>query len=159
MSEYTGVDRRKNIGDRRKNKRDRRKTSNEKLLLSGILRLNARVLGLALGLLMGLGLFIATNWLVIKGGHRTDSPRSADLARLPDGRELWLEAERVRSGRDHGTGCVFSAAIAAGLALGEECIVALERAKQFVTGALVHAPAVGGAGPSPVDPLWRLLPR
>ena len=63
------VDRRNTIGDRRKNKRDRRKTPYEKKLLSGILWLNAKVLGLALGLLFGLGLFIATNWLVIKGGQ------------------------------------------------------------------------------------------
>ena len=68
LSEYR-VDRRKNIGDRRKNKNDRRKTSNHKRLLGGVLWLNAKVLGLALGLLLGLGLFIATNWLVIKGGH------------------------------------------------------------------------------------------
>ncbi len=27
------------------------------------------MLGLALGRLIGLGIFIATNWLVIKGGH------------------------------------------------------------------------------------------
>jgi len=63
---YT-VDRRETIGDRRKNKRDRRKTPYEKRLLSGILWLNVKVLGLAFGLLFGLGLFIATNWLVIKG--------------------------------------------------------------------------------------------
>ena len=63
------VDRRETIGDRRKSKRDRRKTPYEKRLLSGILWLNVKVLGLALGLLFGLGLFIATNWLVIKGGQ------------------------------------------------------------------------------------------
>jgi len=68
LSDYT-VDRRKNIGDRRKNKRDRRKTASEKRLLSGIVWLNAKILGLALGLLFGLGLFVATNWLVIKGGQ------------------------------------------------------------------------------------------
>lgn len=63
------VDRRKTFGDRRKNNRDRRKTPYEKRLLSGILWLNVKVLGLALGLLLGLGFFIATNWLVIKGGQ------------------------------------------------------------------------------------------
>lgn len=42
-------------------------------LFSGILRLNAKVLGLVLGLLFGLVVFIATNWLVIKGGHVTPS--------------------------------------------------------------------------------------
>ena len=66
-------DRRKATEDRRKAKNDRRKSNrkinDEQRLLSGVLWLNARVLGLALGLVFGLGLFIATNWLVIKGGY------------------------------------------------------------------------------------------
>jgi len=37
-------------------------------LLRATLRLNSRGLALFLGLLCGLGLFIATNWLIIKGG-------------------------------------------------------------------------------------------
>ena len=41
----------------------------EKRLFSGALRLNFKMMGLILGLLMGLAIFIATNWLVIKGGH------------------------------------------------------------------------------------------
>jgi hypothetical protein len=40
----------------------------EERLFRGILRLNAKALGLVLGLLCGLAVFIATNWLVIKGG-------------------------------------------------------------------------------------------
>lgn len=62
-------DRRKNKQDRRKNKRDRRKNQYQYGLFSGILWLNAKALGLALGLIFGLGLFIATNWLVIKGNQ------------------------------------------------------------------------------------------
>ena len=62
-------DRRQAKEDRRKSVRDKDKSGDEKRLLSGILWLNARVLGLALGVIFGLGLFIATNWLVIKGGH------------------------------------------------------------------------------------------
>ena len=42
--------------------------SDENKLFSGILRLNARILGLVLGILLGLAIFIMTNWLVIKGG-------------------------------------------------------------------------------------------
>jgi hypothetical protein len=42
----------------------------EEKLYSGILRLNSKVLGLILGLLFGLAIFIATNWLVLKGGGR-----------------------------------------------------------------------------------------
>ena len=37
-------------------------------LQNATLRLNGRGLALFLGLLCGLGLFVATNWLVIKGG-------------------------------------------------------------------------------------------
>ncbi len=43
----------------------------EEGLFQGILILNAKVLGLVLGLLFGLAIFIATNWLLIKGGHLT----------------------------------------------------------------------------------------
>ena len=43
------------------------KTQEEKLF-RGVLRFNAKALGLVLGLLCGLAIFVATNWLVIKGG-------------------------------------------------------------------------------------------
>jgi hypothetical protein len=43
--------------------------SAEERLFSGVLWLNAGVLGLTLGTVCGLGLFVATNWLVIKGGE------------------------------------------------------------------------------------------
>lgn len=42
----------------------------EEKLFSGVLVLNAKVLGLALGVIFGLGIFVATNWLIIKGGDR-----------------------------------------------------------------------------------------
>ena len=42
--------------------------SEEEKLFSAILRLNTKTLGLVLGFLLGLTIFIATNWLVIKGG-------------------------------------------------------------------------------------------
>jgi len=42
----------------------------EERLFSGVLLLNAKVLGLTLGVICGLGVFVATNWLVIKGGER-----------------------------------------------------------------------------------------
>ena len=43
----------------------------EEKLLSAVLKLNTRMLGLTLGILTGIVIFIATNWLVIKGGHMT----------------------------------------------------------------------------------------
>lgn len=42
-------------------------TESEKLF-NGILLLNAKIFGVTLGLLTGLLIFIATNWLVLKGG-------------------------------------------------------------------------------------------
>jgi len=43
--------------------------TDEEKLFSGIVWLNTGILGLALGLLCGLAIFIATNWLVLKGGE------------------------------------------------------------------------------------------
>jgi hypothetical protein len=40
----------------------------EQLLKKAVLRLSGRVLGIVLGVIAGLMIFIATNWLVIKGG-------------------------------------------------------------------------------------------
>jgi len=45
------------------------KPTGEEKLFSAVLKLNLKILGLVLGLLFGLTIFIATNWLVIKGGH------------------------------------------------------------------------------------------
>ena len=47
------------------------KSSDEEKLFSGILILNTKIMGLVLGLILGLSIFIMTNWLVIKGGHIT----------------------------------------------------------------------------------------
>ena len=40
----------------------------EKVVLTRLLRLNATVQGVVTGIVAGLGIFIATNWLVLKGG-------------------------------------------------------------------------------------------
>lgn len=47
------------------------KISNEEKLLREILRLNVKIVGLVLGIVMGFIIFIGTNWLIIKGGHIT----------------------------------------------------------------------------------------
>jgi hypothetical protein len=41
----------------------------EALVLVRVVRLNAVIAGLATGLLAGLAVFVATNWLVLKGGR------------------------------------------------------------------------------------------
>jgi hypothetical protein len=43
--------------------------TNDEKLFRAILKLNVKILGLVLGILFGLAIFIATNWLVVKGGH------------------------------------------------------------------------------------------
>jgi hypothetical protein len=40
----------------------------EQLLRRAVVRLSGQVLGIVLGVIAALGIFIATNWLVIKGG-------------------------------------------------------------------------------------------
>ncbi len=41
----------------------------ERMVLTRALRLNATVQGIVTGMVAGLGIFIATNWLVLKGGR------------------------------------------------------------------------------------------
>jgi hypothetical protein len=41
----------------------------EEIVLTRLMRLNASVQGIAVGLVFGLGIFIATNWLVLRGGQ------------------------------------------------------------------------------------------
>ncbi len=40
----------------------------ESLVLTRLMRLNATVQGVVTGLIAGLAIFVATNWLIIKGG-------------------------------------------------------------------------------------------
>ena len=40
----------------------------EQLLERAVLRLNANILGVVLGIIAGLGIFVATNFLILKGG-------------------------------------------------------------------------------------------
>ena len=92
---------------------------------------------------------------VVKGGHAEGE--AADV--FFDGRRvLWLEAARVPTANTHGSGCAFSAAIAAGLARGLSTLDAVARAKEFITGAIQQAVEVGH-GHGPVNPMWQLGSR
>jgi len=84
--------------------------------------------------------------VVIKGGH-SEGPYVVDL--YFDGEKFEeLKAERVQTRATHGTGCTFSAAIAAYLAHGLPPLEAVARAKEFLTAALQAAPGIGkGIGP------------
>lgn len=80
--------------------------------------------------------------VLIKGGHLQDPRRATDVCF--DGKKLHvLSSPRVRGVSTHGTGCTYSAAIAAHLASGHDLTRAVELAKQFITGAIQSAYRVG----------------
>jgi hydroxymethylpyrimidine/phosphomethylpyrimidine kinase len=85
--------------------------------------------------------------VVIKGGHMEGS-QSTDI--LYDGTAFRrLSSPRLDTPNTHGTGCTFSSAIAAHLALGFACFEAVQRAKTYITGAIEHALDIGhGHGPT-----------
>ncbi len=89
--------------------------------------------------------------VVVKGGHLDDPERSVDV--VWDGSDLWeIDRPRVRTRNTHGSGCSFSAAIAANLALGLGVRAALEQANSFVHAALAGGAGWHlGAGPGPLD--------
>jgi hydroxymethylpyrimidine/phosphomethylpyrimidine kinase len=89
--------------------------------------------------------------VVVKGGHR----RGPALDVFYDGKRfLELVAPRVRTRNTHGTGCTFSAAVAAYLARGESVKAAVVYAKRYVTGTIRKGFAVG-SGHGPVHHFYR----
>jgi hydroxymethylpyrimidine/phosphomethylpyrimidine kinase len=92
--------------------------------------------------------------VVMKGGHRAASDNADDV--LFDGREFHVfPAERIDTPNTHGTGCTFSAAIAAHLALGAGVVEAVGLAKTYLTEAIRRARPLGG-GHGPVAHDWLL---
>jgi hydroxymethylpyrimidine/phosphomethylpyrimidine kinase len=90
--------------------------------------------------------------VIVKGGH-LDGDRSDDL--VFDGRSFEvLSGRRIATPHTHGTGCTFSAAIAACLARGMAPLEAAREARAFLQGAIEHAEPLG-AGHGPVNHLWR----
>jgi hydroxymethylpyrimidine/phosphomethylpyrimidine kinase len=88
--------------------------------------------------------------VVIKGGHRVEEPVDIYF----DGEQLVeLRAERIDTPHTHGTGCTFSAAITALIARGWSVGEAIAGAKQYITGAIQHAPGIGH-GHGPVEHFW-----
>lgn len=76
---------------------------------------------------------------LVKGGHLAGA--AVDV--LFDGRrEQRFETPRLRGADPHGTGCVLSAAIAAGLAHGRDLRDAIARAKAYVTETIAAEAAV-----------------
>ena len=83
--------------------------------------------------------------VLIKGGHRKDS---ADDILFCDGRVVFFRGKRIGNPNTHGTGCTLSSAIAANLAKGYPLEKAVERAKEYISGALEAGLDLGsGSGP------------
>ena len=91
--------------------------------------------------------------VLVKGGHLRGSESVDVVVTAHDSFEL--RRPRVESTSTHGTGCTLSSAIAANLALGLELQAALERAREYVDGAIRHAPGLG-RGHGPLGHFWRV---
>ena len=93
---------------------------------------------------------------VVKGGHM-EGEYSIDILYY-NGEYREYKMPRVMKNTTHGTGCAFSAAIAAGLAKGRSIPEAVDVAKRFITMAIEYGLEIGG-GHGPVNPVaWQAIP-
>lgn len=80
---------------------------------------------------------------LMKGGHLKGMNSAVDF--LFDGKEEWMfEAPYVRGVSTHGTGCTYSAAIAAYFALGHSLSDAVRLAKEFISNAIATSYRTAG---------------
>jgi hydroxymethylpyrimidine/phosphomethylpyrimidine kinase len=88
---------------------------------------------------------LGSRYVLIKGGHLKG--KAVDI--LYDGDTFAeFESKRIHTRHTHGTGCTFSAAIAAGLALGRTVPEAVAMAKKYISLAIEKGlPLGGGHGP------------
>jgi hydroxymethylpyrimidine/phosphomethylpyrimidine kinase len=94
--------------------------------------------------------------VVLKGGHAT-GPEAIDTFIERGGSPFRLVLPRVDTANTHGTGCAFSAAVAAYLARGEPLGAAVTAAKRFVHAALeAGASRRIGKGAGPIDHLHAI---
>lgn len=83
--------------------------------------------------------------VLCKGGHQLNDAN--DLL-YRGGAKKWFYGKRIDNPNTHGTGCTLSSAIASNLAKGYELDLAVERAKEYISGALGAMLDLGkGSGP------------
>ena len=83
--------------------------------------------------------------VLVKGGHNLNDAN--DLL-YTDGSYRWFKGKRIDNPNTHGTGCTLSSAIASNLAKGLSMEVSVERAKEYISGALSAMLNLGqGSGP------------
>jgi len=61
-----------------------------------------------------------------------------------------FKSSHIQTNNLHGTGCSYSSAIAANLALGKSLEESIDISKRFITQALINAPSIGH-GPGPIN--------
>ena len=91
---------------------------------------------------------------LIKGGHRGAGATEAVDVLCLRGKIVHFRAPLLAARHTHGTGCTLSAAIAAGLAHGQDLPRAVTEAKEYVSGAIANAPRLG-QGNGPLNHMWR----
>jgi len=83
--------------------------------------------------------------VLLKGGH---SINDANDLLYKDGSYKWFKGKRIDNPNTHGTGCTLSSAIAANLAKGCDLETSVQRAKDYISGALSYMLDLGeGSGP------------
>ena len=83
--------------------------------------------------------------VLLKGGHSIND--SNDLLYV-DGQATWYHGKRIDNPNTHGTGCTLSSAIASNLAKGYDLSTSIQRAKDYISGALAAMLDLGkGSGP------------
>ena len=83
--------------------------------------------------------------VLLKGGH---SINDANDLLYANGELHWFEGKRIDNPNTHGTGCTLSSAVAANLAKGYTLSESVQRAKDYISGALAAMLDLGeGSGP------------
>ena len=83
--------------------------------------------------------------VLLKGGHNINDANDLLYA---NGELVWFEGKRINNPNTHGTGCTLSSAIAANLAKGFTLAESVQRAKDYISGALAAMLDLGqGSGP------------
>ena len=83
--------------------------------------------------------------VLLKGGH---SINDANDLLYANGELTWFEGKRIDNPNTHGTGCTLSSAIASNLAKGFTLTESVQRAKDYISGALAAMLDLGkGSGP------------
>ena len=93
--------------------------------------------------------------VLLKGGH---SVNDANDLLYTNGKLTWFRGKRIENPNTHGTGCTLSSAIAANLAKGFSLAESVQRAKDYISGAL-SAMLDLGQGSGPMDHAFSLQHR